>query len=208
MKKCLIVSGGEYSPIENAGKYDLVIACDRGYENCLKMNIKPDMVIGDFDSYDGTIDKDIQVQRLNPVKDDTDTMSAVKYALEAGYKDIGICCAFGGRFDHSMANIQTAAYILENGGAAAVYGKGTYVYGLKNGKMRIGRRQNSYLSVFAVSDVCSGVSISGTKYELSDAELTNSFPLGVSNEWTKEYAEISVEDGILVIIISENVRTD
>jgi thiamine pyrophosphokinase len=208
MKKCLIVSGGEYSFMENAGKYDFVIACDRGYENCLKMDIKPDVVIGDFDSYNGTIDRDIQVQTLDPVKDDTDTMSAVKYAFEAGYRNIDICCAFGGRFDHSVANIQTAAYILNNGGEPSVFGKGTEVYGIRNGKISLKRRQNSYLSVFSVSDVCRGVSISGTKYELADAELTNSFPLGVSNEWTEESADIAVKDGMVVIIISENVRAD
>ena len=208
MKKCLIVSGGEYSPMENTNGFEYIIACDRGYENCLKLGIKPDLVIGDFDSYAGEVTGGARIRRLNPIKDDTDTISAVKDAFANGYKDITICCAFGGRFDHSFANVQTAAFILEKGGIPSVFGKGTAVYGIKDGGINISRKENSYLSVFALSDVCRGVSISGAKYEIDDAELTNTFPLGVSNEWAGDAAHISVEKGTLIVIISENIKVD
>lgn len=208
MKKCLIVSGGEYAPAENPKEYEYVIACDRGYVNCLKMGVNPDVAIGDFDSYGGKIDGGIETVRLNPVKDDTDTISAVRLALSKGYKNITVCCSFGGRLDHSLANIQTAAFIIENGAIPEILGKGTAVYCVKDGEIYINRRENSYLSVFALSDKCRGVSISGTKYELDGAELKNTFPLGVSNEWTKNTARISVKEGILIIIISENIKVD
>ena len=97
-KKCLLLSGGEYAPLpedlRNDTKYDLVIACDRGLSHAEKLGVRPDLVIGDFDSYPGTegeVSPDgetvqgIPVIRLNPVKDDTDTMSAVRYALEQGF---------------------------------------------------------------------------------------------------------------------------
>ena len=206
MKKCLIVSGGEYAFPENMKEYDLIIACDRGYENCIIADVRPDLVIGDFDSYEGRVPEDIEIKRLDPVKDDTDTISAVRCAFERGCGEIDICCALGGRFDHSMANVQTAAFIMNNSGVPAVYGKDTVIYGLKNGGISVPAKDNCYLSVFAVSDVCSGVTIKGTKYEIENAELTNTYPIGVSNEWRESEARVSVKEGMLVIIISGNVK--
>lgn len=206
MKKCLLVSGGEFAPVKNINEYDFVIACDKGYEHCKRMGIQPDLVIGDLDSYEGTIDKDIELMKLNPIKDDTDTMSAVRYALEKGYTNITICCAFGGRFDHSMANIQTAAFIIENGGTPKILGKGTKVFCIKNTSITLRKEENCYLSVFSVSDKSSGVTIQGAKYNVSDIEITNTFPLGVSNEWVDDSAFIEVKQGLLLIVISENVK--
>ena len=209
-KKCLLISGGEYAPLPEAFRenirYDLVIACDRGYANARKLGIRPDLLIGDFDSLESEPETDIPVIRLNPVKDDTDTMSAVRYALREGCTEVTICCAFGGRFDHSLANVQTAAFLEDHGARAVICGRGTVLYSLKNAALTLARVPDSYLSVFSVSDVCAGVSISGTKYTLENAEITNRFPIGVSNEWTEETARVSVKNGLLIVIVSRNVR--
>jgi thiamine pyrophosphokinase len=44
------------------------------------------------------------------------------------------------------------------------------------------------------------VTIRGLQYELENAELTNRFPLGVSNAFAGKPAEISVKDGILILV--------
>ncbi len=201
MKRALIISGGDFSPIDNK-KYDLIIACDKGYSYALKMNISPDIVIGDFDSYNGEISKDLKTITLPKVKDDTDTMYAIKYALENGYKDITVCCAFGGRLDHTYANIQSAAYISEKGGFPHFIGKNTELYMINNSSITLPKLDGHSLSVFSYSEKCKGVSMEGLKYELLDDELSNSFPLGVSNEWIDDNAWISVKSGLLCIIIS------
>lgn len=205
MKKCLIVSGGEFEKTENVNSYDLIIACDKGYEYCIRSGFIPDVAVGDFDSYDGEIDEKTEVIKLNPVKDDTDTMSAVRYALDKGCREIRICCAFGGRFDHSIANIQTASFILENGGVPVITGRDTEVYGVKNGELRISKKEKCYLSVFALSDVCEGVSIKGTKYLLDDAVITNTFPIGTSNEWIDDEAYIKVKTGTAIAVVSKRM---
>ena len=115
MKTALIVSGGDFSSPDLDLKYDILIACDKGYGYAKNMRLTPDVVIGDFDSFTGVIDPDIKVLRYPIEKDDTDTMLAVKYALNEGCDRIVICSALGGRMDHTIANIQSMAYAASHG---------------------------------------------------------------------------------------------
>lgn len=199
-KSCLIIAGGEFAPLPFPEHYDFIIACDHGFEYTQALGVRPDLIIGDFDSAASVPAPSIPVKRLPAMKDDTDTMSAVKFALSEGYRMLTICCAFGGRFDHSLANVQTAAFIAEQGAFCMVCGKDTRLYAIKNRQLQLPKTENAYLSVFAIRD-CTGVSLSGTKYELDHAGLSCCFPLGVSNEWAGETALISVDSGILAVLV-------
>lgn len=206
MNKCLLVSGGEFSPVPDIEAYDMIIACDKGYEHCKKMNVTPDIVIGDLDSCTVNISPETNLKKLNPIKDDTDTISSVRYALSMGYHQIDICCAFGGRLDHSIANIQTAAFIMEHGASTCITGTDTMLFSINNGSITLPKKNNCYLSVFSISDISTGVSIKGTKYEVTNISLTNTYPIGTSNEWVNDAATISVEHGMLIAVISKNVK--
>ena len=69
------------------------------------------------------------------------------------------------------------------------------------GTVTVPPREGWSLSVLALSDRCSGVSIHGTKYELDEVTVENTFPIGVSNQW-QGTARISVETGILAVLES------
>ena len=56
------------------------------------------------------------------------------------------------------------------------------------------------ISVFSLDEKSTGVCESGLKYSLDNAELLNSNPLGVSNEFKGEKAKISVDTGHLLIV--------
>ena len=150
-KNCLIIAGGEFAPVDKT-EYDYVIACDKGYKYALDMGIVPDVIVGDFDSLDMEVNTNIPIIKLPKVKDDTDTLYAIKYAIDKGYKDITVCCAFGGRFDHSIANIQAAAYILESGGTPRITGKDTEVYMIKDSGIKLLPLAGSYISIFSYSE--------------------------------------------------------
>lgn len=198
---CLIISGGDFSPFTvPAGAF--VIACDRGYAYARSCGVRPDLVVGDFDSYSGEVDAGIPVQRLPVEKDDTDTVSALRYALDRGCREITLVCALGGRLDHLLANLQAAVFAAKQGASLRILGEDTEILPLRQGSLRLPRKEGWSLSVFAAEDRCRGVSIRGAKYELHDAELTNDFPLGVSNEWAADAAEISVREGTLLIVFS------
>jgi thiamine pyrophosphokinase len=199
---CLIVSGGDFSrPPEEILRAEYIIACDKGYEYAQRLSLAPDLIIGDFDS--APQPSDGRVERVPSEKDDTDTMLAARRALEGGWRDIAVCCAFGGRLDHTFANIQTGAFIASHGGRARLFGADTEAAVINGGSIRLPRREGWSLSLFALSDRCEGVAISGAKYSGEGFELCPSFPLGVSNVWSAEAAEISVKSGLLLVLQSK-----
>ncbi len=210
MKKCLIISGGEFSPLPDSltseyfaegAEKPLVIACDRGYEYAERLGIVPDIIVGDFDSAPEPV-TDIPIIELPTRKDDTDTMKAARVALEKGCRDISICCALGGRMDHSIANMQTGAFIVSEGGLARILGRDTEILVLCPGEYSIPRMDGWSLSLFALSDAVEGLSIEGCKFSGRGYSLSNRFPLGASNVWEEESAGICFSSGILMIVIS------
>lgn len=201
-KRCVIVSGGDFSPINDIGNEDFVIACDRGYVYCEQLGVRPDLIISDFDSYDGPLDSSVPLNSFSAIKDDTDTMLAVRYAAEHGFRELLLCCALGGRLDHMIANLQSLVFAQKHGISAALRSEDTEIRTLQASSLQISRRAGWALSVFAADGPCRGVCITGAKYSLQDAELIPSFPLGVSNQWASETAEISVREGILLIVLS------
>ena len=200
--KCLIVSGGDFAPLPAPDADTLVIACDRGYTYALRCGIKPDLIVSDFDSYDGPVDPAVPLRRLPTEKDDTDTMSAIRAAIDAGCTEGLLCCALGGRLDHTLANLQSLLFAEEHGLLLQLCDPDTEARVLRNGRLLLPRREGFSLSVFALPERCRGVCLRGTKYTVEHGELTNAFPLGVSNEWSAETAEITLEDGALLIVSS------
>lgn len=196
--KCGIISGGERDTLSGIEDCGLIIACDKGYEYARAAGVRPGLLVGDFDSYTGPLPEDIPRLDLPAEKDDTDTMAAVRYAIAQGYGEIRIYCALGGRADHLLGNIQALSFCAERGVMASIVGGGCRIDVIKNSVISL-EEQNGYFSVISLSDV-STVTIENAKYELSDARLTNSFPIGVSNRWKNGKARVKVKDGTAAVI--------
>ena len=184
---------------------DLIIAADGGYATLKKLNIKPDLVVGDFDSL-GTVPKDESVIKHPIKKNDTDTLLAVKIGLEKGFKKFVIYGAVGGRLDHTIASLQTAAFIAENGGRAYICDSTHTITVIKNSSISFKKKSSGIVSLFALSGIAEGVTIDGLLYTLNDARLTPDFPLGVSNEFIDKESTISVKDGVLTIIFEGDLN--
>lgn len=206
MKRCVIVGGGEIKDFAYDRRLiqesDFIIAADRGYERCLQMNVKPHLLLGDFDSYNGDMDETIPVLEYPVEKDDTDTMLAIKTALERGYDELLLLGMTGGRLDHSLANIQSVVYAAIHGAKAVIVEEDLYLTALcGGGEITIPYREGFTLSVFSHTDRCKGVCLRDLYYPLEDAELVNTFPLGVSNHFLPgRDAKISLKEGVALII--------
>ncbi len=195
---CSIICGAPSAGISKSLIEGLVIAADRGLDYALKAGIIPDIVVGDFDSAESPVPNGVECIRVSPIKDDTDAMLAAETAMERGCDELRFFCALGGRLDHTAANIQMLYALLERGIRAELYGIKERVYLLRGAAADI-PRYDGYLSVFSYGD-SAVVSESGVKYPLDRHRLTNSFPLGVSNEITAPTARITAHEGTALIM--------
>lgn len=199
-KICYIVGAGENYGLDfSVQDGDVVIAADGGYTALVQAGIKPDVAIGDFDSLGAAPEMD-QVITLPTVKDVTDTWAAIDWALGKGYEEFHLYGCTGGRIEHTFANIQTAADLAQKGMRCLIFGENQIISALANGNRTFPSRYSGYLSVFAFTDICRNVTLQGLKYELENAELTNRFPLGVSNEFIGRSAVVSVGQGIAILV--------
>ena len=184
MKRCVIFGGGQIGDPEQiknlVRQEDYLICADSGYRHCVQLGFSPQLVLGDFDSYAGVVQSDCELLRYPIEKDDTDTMLAVKQALQRGYERLAV----------------------EHGAAAQIIDSSCCITVIKGGQTaQIPYQQGFHFSVFCHSDCASGVCIRHAKYELEAAQLTNGFPIGVSNSFLEgQPAQISVKQGILVIL--------
>ena len=214
--KCVIISAGSFIPVDiPLYEGDFCIACDAGFRYAQGMGILPDLIVGDFDSAaetDPSLLRTIneieeqdreRVVRLNVVKDDTDTIKAVKIGLSKGYRKFYLYGATGGkRIDHTMANIQTLLFIKHNGGKGYIMDSDRMLMVAENEEIKFNVGNTGYLSVFSLSEISKGVTLKGLMYTMEKGTLRNDFPLGVSNEFIiDEEASVMVEEGTLLIIL-------
>ena len=123
--------------------------------------------------------------------------------MSKGYKKICVYGAIGGMIDHTLANIALIAKYTEKGiKISFIYGENV-IFGLYNSRVRFDKRAEGRISVFSFCDISHGVSETGLHYSLDKAELKNTVPLGVSNEFTGKESEISVRRGTLIIVTSK-----
>ncbi len=200
MAVCYVVGAGDCPelPIKKENG-EIIIAVDGGVRHLQRFGLEPDIIIGDFDSL-GTVPEGNNVIRLKAEKDVTDMHAAIGEGVYEGFDEFEIFGATGGRLDHTVANVQLAASLAQKGIKHCIHGDGYRIVAVANSEIVFEPANSGYISVFAHSDVCMGVTIKGLKYELDDARLTNSFSLGVSNEFIGKKSKISVEKGTLVII--------
>lgn len=199
MGKCVIFCAAEFDGLlEPVGPDDCVIAADGGVRHVRALGLAPQCILGDFDSL-GFTPPGAEV--FPAEKDDTDAMLAVKRGLSLGYREFVLYGALDGpRVDHTMANFQTLCYLAQHGAYGYLVGRDALVTAVHDGELAFPAGRTGTVSVFCMGADAAGVSIRGLQYALADARLTSAFPLGVSNCFTGEAAEIAVKNGTLLVI--------
>ncbi len=199
MKICYIVGAGEFYGSFVPDESDLVIAADGGYDTLKRLGIRCDLLLGDMDSI---CEGDTEVERLlYPVeKDETDTHLAYLEGVRRGYDNFRIFGGAGGRIDHTFANICLLIYGKHEKNSITLVADSYEIFAIENEKITLSGDAGKTFSVFAFEDDAKGVSVLGGKYEANNVTLKPEFPLGVSNSFIKNSVEISVKDGVLIIM--------
>ena len=221
----IIVAGGEFSEwdekalgellnVETTREKPLLIAADRGLEHLLKYKRMPDLCIGDFDSVSdptAAVIKDweqsgeVEVIRLNPVKDDTDTEAALRLALERTEGDVAVFGGNGRRIDHLLANIHILRIALQRGRQAFLMDAYNRIRLIGQPcSLKRAEQYGKYVSLFPFGGKVSGLTLEGFKYPLERAELFIGSSLGTSNELVADVGHIDFSAGELVVVESRD----
>ncbi|BAL00293.1 putative thiamine pyrophosphokinase [Oscillibacter valericigenes Sjm18-20] len=203
---CYIVGAGENYGLDFTPRPDdYVIAADGGLLYLEQAGITADLVIGDFDTLHCKPDHP-NVITLNTEKDDTDTFAAAREGVKKGYHIFHLYCGTGGRPEHTFANIQLLAHLAQKNMKGFLVDKARIITAITNGSMKFHQHSKGYVSVFSHSDSSAGVFLKGLKYELDNATLTNTFPIGVSNEFIGKESTITVKTGTLLVVFPREIK--
>ena len=190
--------------LEPVKEDDFLLAADGGLRHLQSLGLTPDEILGDFDSL-GYVPENSS--RFPVEKDDTDSMLAIRRGLELGYREFWLYGSLDGpRLDHTAANYQALQYLADHHAFGYLIGKDYLVTVVKNGSLRFPAGCRGTVSVFCPGSDAHGVTLKGLYYPLENAVLTSGFPLGVSNHFTGQAAEIAVTQGSLLVFFPRAVE--
>lgn len=209
-QRCIIITSylqGRIRDLVELSADDVLLCADGGYRVAQEEDIIPSLVIGDFDgSYGlsrGDIPPDIPVI-VHPVKKNlSDTGLCLDYASEKGYQNILVLGGFGGREDHTVANLQYLFQFYRGGGSPMMIDEQNVAFPLVDDELYLPRREGWMLSLFSHTKRCRAT-VSGVLFPLEDHLLSQDYPLGLSNEILEEEAYIRAQDGALLVMLSRD----
>lgn len=199
----------DYSHYEKyLGESPYIICADGGAGHAKSLGVKPDLLVGDFDSIsvqDLDYYKEIGTEILKyPVeKDMTDTQLAVETAIQKGFEEVVLIGALGTRFDHSLSNIFLLKKLLDAGVKGKIVNEHNEIT-LISDRIRLQRESGTKVTLLPLSGEVHGVTTSGLYYPLEDADIMLGSSWGVSNEFTSEIAEVTVKSGLLLVIMARD----
>ncbi|MGN0106483.1 MAG: thiamine diphosphokinase [Hominilimicola sp.] len=196
--RAVIIGNGDIKDYEYIkGKIcntDFIVCADGGYNNAMKMDIMPDVLIGDFDSASG-FENVAERIKYPKRKDFTDGELAVMYAVEHGYNDVVLIAMTGDRLDHTIADI----LLLDKCENGMVIDDNNEIYLLKD-RLEIEGRKGQTLSIIPINGDAQGITTSGLEYPLCDETLHFASSRGISNVMLDSKCEITIERGMAFVI--------
>lgn len=201
MKRCYLVGAGEWhTPARLPTSEDVTVAVDGGYAHALAAGLAPTLLVGDMDSL-GEAPQNIETVTAPVRKDDTDMALAMELCMERGCDTFYLLGATGGRTDHTYANLQLLHRLAE-AGRAGYMDDGRFVTTVLGPceMLTFGADFAGTVSVFCMAGEATGVTERGLSYSLTDGTVRFDRPLGVSNAFVGQVAEISVREGFLTVL--------
>lgn len=208
MNRVVIVCGARIKDYEFVSSYfmegDFFIYCDSGLVHedrfLSKVDTKADLIVGDFDSSKKP-ERATEIIELPVMKDDTDSVYAIKEAVARGYNDILIVGGIGDRFDHSLVNAYALMLINDLGATGTIVDDYSEMTLIDNSISAEIGPEWKYFSLIAISGTASGVTIKNAKYNLNKAKINPAYQYAISNEVAgKIPARVSVGEGVLLLI--------
>lgn len=203
MSRCVIVGGADINNYEYIRSClredDFIVFCDSGLKHLESLQVRPGLIVGDFDSHNNP-HLDVETIVLPCEKDDTDTVFAMKEAMKRGYTEFLLIGVVGARLDHTLGNVSILLYLDENNAKGKIIDDYSEMEIVSDRPAFI-TDNYSYFSLLNISGIARGVTIKNAKYPLDNAEIKCDYQYGISNEVNRgEVAKVTVRDGKLLLI--------
>ncbi|MBJ24211.1 MAG: thiamine diphosphokinase [Euryarchaeota archaeon] len=179
----------------------LNIAIDGGYLHCLKYDITPDIVIGDFDSLDSALLADKNIQIFDESQQETDLVKAINWAISSKITNLDIIGVESGRSDHILGTFAALAELKQE--LTNLIDIKLHLYDFvvryvpKQKSIKLKLEENTHLSLFCLSK--STISFKGVKWSLEEEEMYFSTQ-GIHNYSISNHVELFVHDGGPVLL--------
>lgn len=202
----IILAGGDLVVRPNLKELlrasSLIVAADSGLHHAPTMGVKPNVIVGDFDSVSAEVLEqfpDVPKKSYSKHKDLLDLEIALGVVLEQGATSIHVFGATGGRFDQSLAALFIAARFKNEGIDISLHGQQDiyFLRGLES--QRYAAPVGQHFSVLSLSDLAV-VSIINAVYPLNEFALEYGIGLGVSNEVRTSPLTVNVHEGLAVVV--------
>ena len=203
IKSVLIIANGKAPKKELfqnlVNKSDLIIAADGGANICFQHDIKPEYVVGDFDSIENNLRTHFNTSEFihKPDQNEHDLLKALKFCETLNPQQVICTAVFGKRIDHVLSNL----FIIQNQNFKFKlefiddYAK---VFIIKN-TYQFFSPPNQHISFLSYRPVF-GVTLKGFKYNLTEKDFPDGFN-GLSNEIDENPASVSIKNGSLITIV-------
>lgn len=206
--KVVIVTNGEINDTEYLrniiAEASMIICADGAAKHLIKIDIAPDMLVGDFDSIaeedlKWMETRGVKLVRFPTRKDSTDTELAVDYALEQNPLEIILIGGVGSRWDHSLSNIMLLKKLLRHNVKGRIVNELNDIT-ITQDSLELEGDIGDIVSILPVSEVVKGVNLYGLEYPLENRTIPMGSSLGISNKFKNQRAKITLEEGILLVI--------
>ncbi len=196
------------APIDNPIKvkekieaFSYLIAVDGGLNHCKQLDLRPDVVIGDFDSADPAILKhfdDVPQKRFPKDKDHTDLELAIQFCMHPQIEEIVVFGALQGRTDHTLSNL---ILLSRYPGKLFLESPDERLFVIDR-QVQIKATIGEQISLIPLNGPVKEIHTRGLKWELKGKTLDKHF-IGISNEATQSLVSISFGEGDLLCCINQ-----
>ncbi|MFH0818476.1 MAG: thiamine diphosphokinase [Patescibacteria group bacterium] len=207
--KVIIIANGEINKIKNIKQYNFIVAADGGANYCYQNKIKPNLIIGDFDSIDNKVKKYYSkmksiVHIIDVDQNTTDIEKALNY-IKNNFKNklksnsrIDILGATSNiRLDHTLYNVN----LLKQYSTLPIkINSLNYSVEIISKNKIIRNRKNKTISLFSVSKI-KKINLTGFKWLLPNNCNQNN--ISVSNVIIRNIAKINFSQGKIILIINK-----
>jgi thiamine pyrophosphokinase len=211
VSRAVIFINGSYADLDGIRarlRQDDYLVCADGALRVLdRLGLQPQVLLGDFDSVEPALLQSaeaagVELIRFPQEKDYTDGELALRHVAAAGYRQILLLGAWGGRIDHSLGNLLMLPPYVEQGIGIALSDGRTDAW-LVNRELTLSGCRGKLVSLLPLSPEVTGIALQGFYYSLDEPPVLRwGASRGLSNVPLVDAPRISVEQGMLLVIVT------